>query len=133
MDKNEKTNIQQIYDLVENNNEENPNPATEEQTEEQTEAVNFFDVLMGLSVFMALGVGIISYFFPNLFGGAELFIIPLAIVTVLFALAGRGLITGQMWVRGGTITRKQSPIAFWGFFIFYIIAALLFSVAVLFL
>ena len=130
MDRNEKNirnKMNEIYDVIDSKDTENAKET------ESSDELNTFDILISLSVFAAIGAGIISYFLPDLFGGLELCLIPLAIVTVLMALAGRGLKTGELWVRGGSIMRAQNPVAFWIFVAFYMVAALLFIIAIFFL
>lgn len=94
--------------------------------------LNFFDWLMGTAIVSLPTAILMGFCLPadveNIPIDIGIFVIVMGLVTV----AGRGLATGEMWVRGGSIFRADDPTAFWGLFLFYLSAASLFGFATLF-
>jgi len=99
---------------------------------EERDKVNFFDWFMGVAIVTVPLSILIGFCLPTSVENIPIDLGISIIVIGLVGVAGRGLATGEMWVRGGSIFRVDDPVAFWGLFVFYLSAALLFSLAALF-
>ncbi|ETX01062.1 MAG: hypothetical protein ETSY1_08850 [Candidatus Entotheonella factor] len=89
------------------------------------------EIVAGIIAVLGLGAGVTAWFLgANTVASAGVaigFLLP----SGMFALAGEGLRTGQMGMKGNKIYRDKSPLKFWGFAIFYVLIGCMFFFFVL--
>ncbi|ETX07976.1 MAG: hypothetical protein ETSY2_08100 [Candidatus Entotheonella gemina] len=89
------------------------------------------EIVAGMIAVLGLGAGVGAWLLGANMAESTGVVIGFLLPSVMLALVGAGLRTGQMGMKGNKIYRDKSPLKFWGVAIFYVLIGGIFFLFVL--